>query len=268
MPKLLQHNIYFPQSRLLYFSFMTTMVCLEGHSTNSQSAMPAVLLGASYVTILWPSTPPHAILKFCQHHLFQTHYTIVSSVPRNKIWNFVNTACYRSIVPAVQAPRAGGLENAAIFGDLSTNNPNCHPTWDKSWYSTKEKGWKPAPSRHRMIASQFFWNSVESWGWRGPKCPKNVINRKFDPTREKSSHSFELWYELIVAPVRSNLGLKKYHPSPWHAQLPRNVATQFSTLYHVFGLSEYPPRRANFQQQICSLKAAWSQLSFGKRISF
>jgi hypothetical protein len=93
-------------------------------------------------------------------------------------WIFVNTTCYRHIVaffrvihhdnlgilstPLVpqalyhcsERPRAGGLENAAIFGDLSTNNPKCDPTWDKSWDPTKEMGWKPAPSRHRVLAPQ------------------------------------------------------------------------------------------------------------------
>ena len=32
-----------------------------------------------FVTFLWPSTPYHVILDFCQHHLFQTHCIIVLS---------------------------------------------------------------------------------------------------------------------------------------------------------------------------------------------
>ncbi len=37
VPKLLQRNIYFPQSRLLKFCFATRTVRPEGHSANSQS---------------------------------------------------------------------------------------------------------------------------------------------------------------------------------------------------------------------------------------
>jgi hypothetical protein len=144
-------------------------------------------------TFLRPSTPPHAILKLvntaCSRHIC----SIVLSAPRHENFEIWSTplVTYTSIVPLPRAPRAGGLENAAIFCDLSTTNPKCDPTWDKGLDPTKETGWKSAPSMHRVLAPQKNQESVESRGWRAPKRPKNVINPKADQKKEKTWNPFK-----------------------------------------------------------------------------